>query len=158
MVAETGPSQVRRFASIDILRGLLMVLMALDHVRDYLSNAHVSPTDPVNSWPALYATRWITHLCAPGFVALAGASVYLQRRRKTDAQLVSLLWTRGLWLIFVELTVVNFAWTFSFEYPTLQVIWAIGGAMLILAVLFPLPVRMVGTIGLAIVLLSLIHI
>jgi uncharacterized membrane protein len=153
MVAETGPSEVRRFASIDILRGLLMVLMALDHVRDYLSNAHVSPTDPVNSWPALYATRWITHLCAPGFVALAGASVYLQRQRKTDAQLIRLLWTRGLWLIFLELTVIAFGFTFSFEYPTLQVIWAIGGSMLILAAMFPLPVGVVGTIGLAIVLL-----
>jgi uncharacterized membrane protein len=71
----------RRIAAVDVLRGLIMIIMALDHTRDFFSNATVNPTDPVNSWPMLFFTRWITHLCAPGFVALAGTSVYLQRQR-----------------------------------------------------------------------------
>jgi uncharacterized membrane protein len=148
----SGPTS-HRLEALDLLRGALMILMALDHTRDYLSNAHVYPMDPVNSWPALFATRWITHLCAPGFVAIAGTSVYLMRGRKTTGEIVHLLWTRGLWLIFLELTVVAFGWSFSLEYPTLQVIWAIGGSMLLLAALFRLPVAVVGSIGLAITLL-----
>src|SRR5579871_5630337 len=75
----------RRVAAVDVLRGLIMIVMALDHVRDFFSNAQVNPTDPVNSWPMLFFTRWITHLCAPGFVALAGTSVYLQRQRGRSA-------------------------------------------------------------------------
>src|SRR5215475_13680668 len=72
---------IRRIATVDLLRGLIMIVMALDHTRDFFSNATVDPTDPLHSWPALYLTRWITHLCAPGFVALAGTSIYLQRQR-----------------------------------------------------------------------------
>ena len=88
--------RVRRLESIDMLRGLLMILMALDHTRDYFSTLQVDPTDPHTSWPLLFATRWITHLCAPGFIALAGASVYLQKRRgKSNAELRRLLITRG---------------------------------------------------------------
>src|ERR1700748_2458324 len=89
-----------RIESIDVLRGLLMVVMALDHARDYFSSAAVDPTDPVNSWPALFITRWITHICAPGFLLLAGTSVYLQRQRKSAATLTRFLLARGLWLIF----------------------------------------------------------
>ena len=72
-----------RIESIDVQRGLLMVIMALDHARDYFSSAAIDPTDPVHSWPALFITRWITHICAPGFLLLAGTSVYLQRQRKS---------------------------------------------------------------------------
>src|ERR1700722_5080684 len=131
-----------RIESIDVLRGLLMVLMALDHTRDFFSGAAVDPTDPVHSWPALFATRWITHLCAPGFILLAGTSVYLQRQRKSAATLTRFLITRGLWLIFLEATVVSFGWSFGFGWPILQVIWVIGVAMIFLAGLqwFPLPV------------------
>lgn len=143
----------RRLESVDLLRGLLMILMALDHTRDYFSSAQVDPTDPIHSWPALYFTRWITNLCAPGFIALAGASVYLQRLRgKTSAQLGKLLWTRGLWLIFLELTVITCAWAFHYPPPVLlQVIWTIGFCMIVLSALQWLPVAAVGAIGLAII-------
>src|SRR5271163_3178146 len=114
---------IRRIESIDLLRGLLMILMALDHPRDFFSSATVDPTDPLASWPALFFSRWITHLCAPGFIALAGTSVYLQRHRgKTRAQLTRLLFTRGCWLIFLEVTLISFAWLFIFPAPFLQVI------------------------------------
>jgi len=143
----------RRLESIDLLRGLLMLLMALDHVRDFFSSAHVNPTDPMQSWPALFATRWVTHLCAPGFVALAGASVYLQKQRgKSSREVSSLLLTRGLWLIFLELTVVDFGWFFG-VFPFLQVIWAIGVSMVLLSVLQRLPASVVGSVGAVILLL-----
>jgi uncharacterized membrane protein len=85
-----------RLESVDVLRGLLMVLMALDHARDYFSSATIDPTDPIHSWPALFITRWVTHLCAPGFILLAGASVYLQRERKSAATRSRSLILRGL--------------------------------------------------------------
>ena len=122
-----------RIESIDVLRGLLMVLMALDHTRDFFSGAAVDPTDPVHSWPALFATRWITHLCAPGFILLAGTSVYLQRQRKSAATLTRFLLTRGLWLIFLEITVVSLGWSFNIGLPIFQVIWVIGACMIVLA-------------------------
>ena len=144
----------RRLESIDLLRGLLMILMALDHTRDFFSSAGVDTTDPLTSWPALFFTRWVTHLCAPGFIALAGTSIYLQRKRgKTRPQLTKFLITRGCWLIFLELTVIDFGWFFKFPLPFFQVIWAIGAAMIVLAVLQWLPVAVVGAIGAAIVLL-----
>lgn len=133
-----------------------MVLMALDHVRDFFSSANVNPVDPEQSWPALFATRWVTHLCAPGFVALAGASVYLQRRGGArPGRLAWKLATRGLWLVFLEVTVISFAWTFLFPAPFLQVIWAIGIAMIVLAglVALRLPVAAIAGIGWLILLL-----
>lgn len=143
----------RRLESVDLLRGLLMLLMAIDHSRDFFSSlSDVDPTGPMQSWPALFATRWITHLCAPGFIALAGASVYLQRQRgKSAAQMSELLATRGLWLILLEFTVVSYGWSFAFA-PGLQVIWAIGFAMLFLAALQRLPTVAIGSIGGALVL------
>ncbi len=106
----------RRLESVDLLRGLLMVLMAIDHTRDYFTRlSGIDLTDPGQSWPTLFATRWITHLCAPGFLALAGASVSLQRQRgKSAAQMRKLLFTRGLWLILLEVTVISYGWSFSF--------------------------------------------
>ncbi len=142
-----------RLESIDLLRGLLMLLMALDHTRDFFSSATVNPTDPLASWPALFFTRWITHLCTPGFIALAGTSVYLQRQRgKTRPQLMKLLVTRGCWLLLLEVTVISFGWLFIFPAPFLQVIWAIGVAMIVLGFLQWLPVAVVGAIGASIVL------
>lgn len=86
-----------RIEAVDLLRGLLMILMALDHTRDYFSRYTINPVDPTQSWPTLFITRWVAHLCAPGFIALAGASVYLQRQRgKSNSQLAHLLLTRGL--------------------------------------------------------------
>lgn len=143
----------RRLESIDILRGLLMILMAIDHSRDFFTYLPPSfdPTDPARSWPALFLTRWVTHLCAPGFIALAGVSVYLQRRGgKTAAQMERLLLTRGLWLCFLEITVISFGWSFALG-PGLQVIWAIGISMMFLGLLQRLPVAVVGAIGAVIV-------
>jgi uncharacterized membrane protein len=147
---------VRRLESIDILRGLLMILMAVDHARDYFTSiapSAVDPTDPLRSWPALFATRWITHLCAPGFIALAGTSVYLQRHRgKSSGALAKLLFTRGLWLMFLEITVISFGWSFAFA-PGLQVIWAVSVSMIFLAGLQRLSPVFIGIVGALIVLL-----
>lgn len=137
-----------RLEAIDLLRGLLMVLMALDHTRDYFSNAVVDPADALHSWPALFATRWITHLCAPGFILLAGASIWLQRDRgKNRTQLSSFLVTRGLWLMLVELILITFAWQFSMKMLILQVIWVLGASMIALAGLQWLPMPVVGIFG-----------
>lgn len=147
--------QPGRLREIDILRGLVIVLMALDHVRDYF---HVgaftaNPLDPDTTTPWLYVTRWITHLCAPTFVLLAGVSAALQQERgKSLGALSRLLATRGVWLIVLELTVLSFGWSFGFPYPIfLQVIWAIGWSMLALAALVWAPRGVVFAIGLAIV-------
>jgi uncharacterized membrane protein len=141
-----------RVESVDVLRGLLIVLMALDHARDYFSSAAINPTDPIHSWPALFITRWVTHLCAPGFILLAGASVYLQRQRKSAATLTRALILRGLWLIFLEITVVSFGWSFGFGAPVLQVIWVIGICMIALAGLQWLPTPAVGLFGAIVIL------
>src|SRR6478672_175501 len=108
----TSVSQ-RRIESIDILRGIVMVIMALDHVRDYF---HITantndPLDLATTTPLLFFTRWITHFCAPTFVFLSGTSIFLQSRRKSKNELSGFLISRGLWLIFVELFIVSFAWT-----------------------------------------------
>ena len=142
-----------RLKSIDLLRGLLMLLMALDHTRDFFSVPTGDPGDPLTSWAALFASRWITHLCAPGFIALAGISVYLQRRRgKSADEMTRMLLTRGVWLILLEVTIVSFAWAFS---PSiyLGVIWAIGVSMICLGLLQRLSRAIAGTIGISILLL-----
>jgi uncharacterized membrane protein len=149
-------------SSLDILRGLVIVVMALDHVRDFVMTAAVQdPTaDPTVS-PWLFATRWITHFCAPTFVFLAGTSAGLMSRRKTPAELASFLLTRGLWLIVLEVLVISAAWSFAptgvegfggRTYVALQVIWAIGASMVILAGAQFLGRRACLAIGAAIVL------
>ncbi|HEY4008973.1 MAG TPA: heparan-alpha-glucosaminide N-acetyltransferase domain-containing protein [Acidobacteriaceae bacterium] len=144
----------RRIAAVDLLRGLIMIVMALDHTRDFFSNAGVDATDPMHSWPALFFTRWITHLCAPGFVALAGTSIYLQRQRgRSKTFMAKRLVTRGLWLIFVEIAVVSFGLFFTYHFHFLQVIYAIGASMIVLAALQFLPTWCVAVYGFAIVLL-----
>jgi uncharacterized membrane protein len=151
---QSSTARLPRIETVDLLRGLLMILMALDHARDFFSGAGVNPTDPLRSWPALFATRWVTHLCAPGFVALAGTSVYLQRARgKSAADTTRLLLTRGLWLILLEVTLISFSWSLTLFAPFFQVIWAVGVAMVLLAGLQWLPVKVVGSIGAAIVIL-----
>lgn len=145
-----------RNREIDILRGLVIVLMALDHVRDYFflgGGFSVNPLDPEQTTPWLYATRWITHLCAPTFVFLAGVSAYLQFvKGKTRPRLSMFLFTRGLWLIVIELTVLSFGWSFAFPYLLfMQVIWAIGWSMIALAALIWAPRLVVLAIGVAII-------
>jgi uncharacterized membrane protein len=151
------PVQKNRVESIDILRGLVMIIMALDHVRDYF---HISANvdDPLNlatTTPYLFFTRWITHFCAPVFVFLSGTSIYLQSLRKTKKELSAFLIKRGLWLIFLELVVVTFGWSFNIDYNLLifQVIWAIGISMTILGCLIHLSFNTIVGIGLTIVLL-----
>jgi uncharacterized membrane protein len=151
-----------RLSSLDMLRGLVIVIMALDHVRDFVMTAAVQdPTaDPTVS-PWLFATRWITHFCAPTFVFLAGTSAGLMGRRKPAGELATFLLTRGLWLVVLEMLVVSTAWTFSptgiaewggRTYLGLQVIWAIGASMILLAGAQFLGRRACLAIGAAIVL------
>jgi uncharacterized membrane protein len=139
----------QRIESIDILRGLIMVLMALDHTRDFVFGLHPSPTDLEATTPALFATRWITHFCAPGFLLLAGVSALLQLDRRGPGGLAVLLVTRGAFLIVLELTIVTFGWIPdpSRSLVLLQVIWAIGWSMILLSPLVFLPASWVGMLG-----------
>ena len=144
-----------RLSSIDILRGLIIVIMALDHVRDYFTDVRFNPLDPTHTTAILYATRWVTNFCAPVFVLLAGVSAYLVGQRCTTAQLSRFLLTRGVWLAFLELAVISVEWTFNFRFELgliMQVVWAIGMSMVVLSGLVYLPVRVVGAIGVAICL------
>jgi uncharacterized membrane protein len=143
-----------RLDSIDLLRGLVMVVMALDHARDYFTESRFDPLDLSQTTIPLALTRWITHFCAPVFVFLAGTGAYLSLSRgKSRPALSRFLLTRGLWLVFLELTVVRFAWEFNMNYtvPFVQVIWAIGWSMIALSALVHLPSRVVGTFGVAMI-------
>src|SRR5918911_676958 len=107
-----------RIDSIDLLRGLVMIIMALDHTRDFFHRTSWTD-DPLNfatTTPALFLTRWITHFCAPIFVFLSGASAWFQRRRKSKSELSMFLITRGLWLILIEVTIVTFSFSFDPEF------------------------------------------
>ena len=132
-------STTYRIASIDILRGLVMIVMALDHTRDFFHSTAMTanPLDPATTTTALYFTRWITHFCAPVFVFLSGLSAYLSSRNKTKAEASSFLIKRGIWLIIVEITLVTFGLTFNpfFNLFIWQVIWAIGCSMIIMGFL-----------------------
>jgi uncharacterized membrane protein len=129
-----------------------MVIMALDHVRDYFHPSG-DPLDLATTTPFLFFTRWITHFCAPVFVFLSGTSIYLQSLRKTKKVLQSFLIKRGLWLIFIEIVVISFAWTFNPHYNIIifQVIWAIGISMVLLGFLVRLPFKIILITGLIIV-------
>ncbi|MBN8820932.1 MULTISPECIES: heparan-alpha-glucosaminide N-acetyltransferase domain-containing protein [unclassified Spirosoma] len=150
---------MKRVAAIDVTRGLVMVIMALDHVRDLLHTPALTqnPTDLTTTTPAIFLTRWITHLCAPTFVFLSGTSAYLSLRRQADSSrndALRFLRSRGLVLLLLELTIINFAFWFDLHFQSLmlQVIYAIGFGLVILSFLAKLPVRTVGIIGLVIVL------
>jgi uncharacterized membrane protein len=150
-----GRIRTYRIDSIDLLRGLIMIIMALDHTRDFF-HGPAWLEDPLNmatTTPILFFTRWITHFCAPVFVFLAGTSAYFQSLRKSKKELSSFLIKRGLWLILIEVTVVGFAFTFdpSFEIFALQTIWSIGMSMVILGLMVWLPFRVVALTGLVIV-------
>ena len=148
----------KRLNSVDAVRGIVMVIMALDHVRDFFHNypKTLNPLDPASTSTALFFTRWITHFCAPTFVFLAGTGAFLSTRRgRTKRELSLFLLTRGLWLILLELTLVRFGWFFNFDYHFVfvQVIWAIGWGMIVLAGLVFLPTRVIGAFGLLMIFL-----
>ncbi len=154
----TEPALTRAGAArldvIDLLRGLVIILMVLDHARDYFhAEAFLyDPVDPARSNLAVFGTRWITHLCAPTFVFLSGVSAYLQRANgKTPTSLSRFLLTRGLWLVFLEITLVSLGFNFG---PVLfmQVIWAIGASMVLLAALTWAPPAVVGALGAVIII------
>ena len=131
-----------RILSVDMLRGLVMVIMALDHVRDYSSMYHFDPEDLTQSNFILFLTRWVTHYCAPVFMFVAGVGTGLgEIGGKTKKQISHFLWTRGLWLVLLEVTVIRFSWFFNFDYSNvfLMVIWALGISMIFLAAIIYLP-------------------
>src|SRR6202008_1041428 len=122
--------QKLRLTSIDLLRGFVMIVMALDHTRDFFSVGGFNPRDVAD--PALFLTRWITHFCAPTFIFLAGISACLYGTQgRTTGEVSRYLLTRGLWLVLIEFTVVRLGWTFSFDVTSfaMQVIFAIGASM-----------------------------
>jgi uncharacterized membrane protein len=139
-----------RIESIDVVRGIVMILMALDHSRDFFGNSGVNPTDLATTTMPLFFTRWITHFCAPAFFLLTGTGAYLSLRKKSKHELSRFLFTRGLWLIFLELVVTRgFGWQFNFDYRVtmLFILWALGWAMIVLSVLVYLPTSVVTAFG-----------
>lgn len=148
----TAPARTARDTSIDLLRGAVMALMALDHARDFF-HVPADPTDLATTTPTLFFTRWVTHFCAPVFVLLAGVSAWLSARGASPGTAARLLATRGLWLVVLELTVVRFGWLFNVNYrfTFVQVIWALGWSMVALAALSRLGPRAAGLLGVVMV-------
>ena len=145
-----------RLYSVDMLRGLVMVIMALDHSRDFFSSAYTfDPTDLTQTNAALFSTRWITHFCAPVFVFLAGTGAFLSTSRgKTKKEMSVFLLSRGLWLVFLDLFVVHaFGWWFNFDYHLFygDVLWALGWSMVAMAGLVFLPVWAITSLGIGMV-------
>ena len=154
--APAGAARRVRVQSLDILRGLVMVIMALDHTRDYVHAAAMAfqPEDLSRTTTAIFTTRWVTHFCAPVFMLLAGAGAYLRlQNRGTRADLSRFLLTRGFWLIALEFTVVRAGFFFDVTGPPfiLLVFWALGMSMIALAALIHLPYRMLLAVSLALI-------
>lgn len=147
---------MKRINTIDFVRGLVMIIMALDHIRDFIhvSSLTINPTDLSNTTPALFFTRWITHFCAPTFVFLSGSSAYLSFSKQQNlVESRKFLLTRGLWLIFLEFTVVNLGIWYDIHYGILlsQVIAVIGFSFIILSFLLRFSLKTIGIIGLILV-------
>jgi uncharacterized membrane protein len=156
-VREEAAAPVRsRFDSIDLLRGLVMVVMALDHTRGYFSDVRTyGPDNLYQASLALFLTRWITHFCAPTFVFLAGTGAFIYGSRvRSKFELAWFLVSRGLWLVILELTLVHWAWSFKFDFLEnngAAVIWAIGWSMVALSMLIFLPAWLIGLFGLVMI-------
>jgi len=142
----------KRLASIDMLRGLVIVLMALDHTRDFFGAALFDPEDLAKTTPLWFATRWITHLCASTFVLLAGTSAYLRGTKSGIPSLSRYLVTRGLLLLVLEATWISFSWQFGYNVTILQVLWALGMGMIFLAGLAWLPLPAIAAIAALLIL------
>jgi uncharacterized membrane protein len=151
------PPRPERLDSVDLVRGVVMILMALDHVRDFVSDRlYLDPTDPETSTPAIFLTRWVTHFCAPTFMFLAGTGAFLSGTRgKSTPELSWFLLTRGLWLAFLEVTVNRMLWMFNYDlqHHGAGVFWAIGWSMVVLSVLVYLPPPVVTLSGVAMIAL-----
>jgi uncharacterized membrane protein len=144
----TAATRASRLASLDVMRGLVMVLMAIDHVRVYSGLPAGGPT------AGIFFTRWVTHFCAPAFVFFAGTSAFLSGRKRTSSDLSRYLVTRGAWLVLLELTVIRVAWTFNFDYAhyiLAGVIWMLGACMILLAGIIRLPMRAIAAFGLIVI-------
>jgi uncharacterized membrane protein len=154
---DSVPPKPERLESVDLVRGLVMILMALDHVRDYWSERMLmDPTDLDTTTAGIFLTRWVTHFCAPTFIFLAGTSAFLSGTRgKSKRDLSWFLFTRGLWLAFFEVTVNRALWMFNYDFQHYGagVFWAIGWAMVVLSVLVHLPTPVVTLVGVALVAL-----
>lgn len=147
-------TDARRLDSVDVLRGVVMIIMALDHVRDYFGAVAVNPTDPATTTIPLFFTRWITHFCAPTFFLLTGTGAYLSGRRRGTADLSRFLITRGLWMLALDVVVLRcLAWQFNFDFRVtfLIVLWALGWAMITLSVLVRWRPYVAGVFGVALI-------
>jgi len=146
---DTRPPNARRIESVDLVRGLIIALMALDHVRDFFGDQSVQPTDLAVTTVALFFTRWVTHICAPTFFLLSGVSARLTLGRMSKPALMRFLLSRGAWLIFLELVVMRFALQFNLDYQVtiITVLWGLGWAMMILAGLIWLPNWLIAGVG-----------
>ncbi len=145
------PVHAGRLVSVDILRGLVMVVMALDHTRDFMSEFRFAPEDLAHTYGALFFTRFITHYCAPVFAFLAGTGAFLSTRRGKSIQQVSRFFlTRGLWLVLLELTIIDFAWGFV-PWAHGGVIWILGWSMVAMALIVRLPLRWIAVLGLGMI-------
>src|SRR5579871_5009261 len=145
MLMEAAPVKSPRITSIDIVRGLVCVLMAIDHVRVYSGQPAGGPT------AGIFFTRWVTHFVAPAFAFFAGTGAYLYGAKLLDrGKLARFLVSRGLWLVVLELTLLRFAWTFNFDYAHYSlagVIWMLGWCMVLLAGMIYLPIRAIALLG-----------
>lgn len=142
-----------RIESVDVVRGIVIILMALDHTRDFFGDLAADPTTLATTTPALFFTRWITHFCAPAFFLLTGTGACLALGKMSKAELTRYLITRGIWLIVLELVVMRFALQFNFDYQVtiVTVLWALGWAMIALAGLIWLPIPLIAAIGITMV-------
>jgi uncharacterized membrane protein len=138
-----------RIESVDVVRGIVIILMALDHTRDFFGDLAADPTALATTTPALFFTRWVTHFCAPAFFLLTGTGACLSLGKMSKAELARFLVSRGIWLIFLELVVFRFGLQFNLDYQTtiVTVLWALGWAMIALAGLIWLPVPAIAAIG-----------
>ena len=150
---------MKRFTNIDFTRGLVMVIMALDHVREFIHRTSMTqdPTNLETTTAILFLTRWVTHLCAPAFIFLAGISAFISMRRKNNLnESRKFLLTRGIWLLFLEFAVINFALWFDIQYRLfiMEVIGAIGFSFILLSFLLRLPSRVIGIIGIFLIIIQ----
>ena len=149
IASDTRPQVLRRIEAVDVVRGLIIVLMALDHVRDFFGDQAAQPTDLASTTVALFFTRWVTHICAPTFFLLTGVSARLTLGRMSKPALSRFLLSRGAWLLFLELVVMRFALQFNVDYHVtiITVLWGLGWAMMVLAGLIWLPSWLIAGFG-----------